>query len=451
MIKTFYRIVPCDETEASLMVSNNFWEKHLDKNAKSINVRAGQRKQNAKVKASSGLDANTLKISRNVLEHLSIPLDLSYQISIQDDCMNIGPVIGLLASSKDSGLTESKLKRLLSHASCYEKFNGLTCVFSWEGIDFNNKAIKGYYFKKDEGSKCGFWKKGTMPIPDVVYNRTLLPNLKIQKLKRIVNNKLFNSLRLDKLSFWNMAGKSKLVSGSIPVTKLLSSMEDLDEMLEKHERVYLKPVSGSLAKGLIRVHKSEGNYCFQINDNPYPVAIRSGEAAFNYFNRIKQGQQYVVQQAVNSIKFENRYVDFRVIMQKDETLKWQCVKIVAKIGKENGICSNFKDGGYALTFEEAFVKVLGMADEEIHDMKMKLIDACNNACRMLDETGENFADIGIDAAIDDELNIWILEVNTRHDHKMVLSLKDKKSFQEVRSNPIKHAVALSGFNIQEHM
>ena len=218
-------------------------------------------------------------------------------------------------------------------------------------------------------------------------------------------------------------------------------------MLEKYDYVYLKPVSSLLAMGLIRVHKSEGNYCFQINDNPYPVAVNSGETAFNYFNRIKHNQQYLIQQGINSIKFESRYIDFRAIMQKNETLEWNCTKIVAKVGKQNGICSNFKEDGYVLTFEEVFVKVLKLEDKEIYSTKNKLINICNNLCKMLDETGENFGDIGIDAAIDDKLNIWILEANTRHDHKIILSLNDEKSFHEIKSNHIRYAIVLSGFNI----
>lgn len=443
----FYRIVSCHETEESLIVSKDFGKKYLDENIKSINICAGQRKQNIKVQISSNLDANTLKISKKILEYLLIPLDFFYQISIQDDRMNIGPIIGLLITKKNCDLTKYKLKRLLLYTLYYEKFNGLICVFSWEGIDFKSKVIKGYYFKYDNSTKSGFWKKGTIPFPDVVYNRTLLPKLKIQKLKEIVNNKLFNSLQLNKLDFWNIAEKSNLVSNNIPDTKLLSSIEDLDEMLEKYDYVYLKPVSSSLARGLIRVHKSEGNYCFQINDNPYQVVVSSGKTAFNYFNRIKHNQQYLVQQGINSIKFENRYIDFRVIMQKNETLEWKCTNIVAKVGRQNGICSNFMEEGYVLTFEEVFTTVLKLEDKEICNIKNKLINICNNVCKMLDETDENFGDIGIDAAIDDKLNIWILETNTRHDHKIILSLKDKKSFYELKSNPIKYAVALSGFTI----
>lgn len=443
----FYRIVSCDETEESLIVSEDFRGKYLDKNIRSINICAGQRKQNVKVQISLNIDANTLKISKKILEYLLIPLDVFYQIIIQDNCINIGPIIGLLITKKNCDFTKYRLKRLLLYTLYYEKFNGLICIFSWEGIDFKSKVIKGYYFKYDNSTESGFWKKGTIPLSDVIYNRTLVSRLKIQKLKEIVNNKLFNSLHINKLEFWNMAKKSKLVSNNIPDTKLLSSIEDLDIMLEKYDYVYLKPVSSSLARGIIRVHKSEGNYCFQVNDNPYPVVISSGETAFNYFNRIKHKQQYLVQRGINSIKFENRYIDFRIIMQKNETLEWKCTKIVAKIGKQNGICSNFMEDGYALTFEEVFIKVLKLGDKEIYNIKNKLINLCNNLCKMLDETGENFGDIGIDAAIDDKLNIWILEANTRHDHKIVLSLNDKQSFREIKSNTIKYAVALSSFSI----
>ncbi|WDU83110.1 hypothetical protein PWK10_17370 [Caloramator sp. Dgby_cultured_2] len=61
---------------------------------------------------------------------------------------------------------------------------------------------------------------------------------------------------------------------------------------------------------------------------------------------------YLIQRAVKPIKDENRCSDIRVIMQKDDTLKWKLVSMIVYLGKRDGICSNYQRYGYTLKFEE---------------------------------------------------------------------------------------------------
>ena len=66
---------------------------------------------------------------------------------------------------------------------------------------------------------------------------------------------------------------------------------------------------------------------------------------------------------------------------------------------------------------------------------------------MLDLRKGNYGDLGFDVMIDEQLKIWILEVNKRHYHSVPLWINDVQTYYEVKAKPIKYATALAGFEV----
>jgi hypothetical protein len=447
-INMFYRILLDSKQKGNIYISYDFNSIYTQDNTTSVNITAGSKTIKVNLVLVSELGKDEIKISKDVLNYLSIPSNLLYQIKTDKENIIIGPVIGLLMAKENSKLTEKKLGSQLIYTELYESFKGLLYVFSWESIDFKQSLIEGYYYESNYDHSEGCWKKGIFPFPNAIYNRILLSKVKAIKLKEAVGNKIFNSFRFNKLDFFNMSTNCEKARKHLPETRLFISMDDVDEMLQGYTSIYLKPINGTLAKGLIKVSKEADNYLFRINENPNAVVIGDKKIAMNYFNRIKYEQQYLVQQGINTLNFEGRHTDFRVIMQKSENMQWECTAIVARLGKEEGICSNFVDSGYVLGFEEVFSRFSELSVEDILAKKNEVVNVCKETCEMLDNTGENYGDFGIDVAIDKGYNIWIIEVNSRHAHNIVIPLKDEKLFYEIKRNPIKYAIALSGFNIE---
>jgi hypothetical protein len=443
----FYKILSHSSHQENIYISHDFNRKYAQDNTTSINIKAGSKTIKVNLVLVSDLSKDEVKISVDVLKYLSIPSNRLYQIKTDKENIIIGPVIGLLMAKETSKLTEKKLDSQLIYTELYESFKGLLYVFSFEGIDFKRSLIEGYYYETNYEDSKGYWRRGVFPFPNAIYNRILLSNFKAKKLKEAVGNKVFNSFRFNKLDFFNMSTNCEKVRKHIPETRLFSSMEDIDEMLQSYNSIYLKPINGTLAKGLIKVSKAGENYLFRINENPDAVEISDKKIAINYFNRIKYDKQYLIQQGINTLNFEGRHTDFRIIIQKNENMKWKCTAIVARLGKEEGICSNFVDSGYVLSFEEVFSRFSELNNEDILAKKNEVIKICTETCEMIDDTGENYGDFGIDVAIDKDYDVWIIEVNSRHAHNIVIPLNDEKLFYEVKRNPIKYAVALSGFNI----
>jgi hypothetical protein len=155
----------------------------------------------------------------------------------------------------------------------------------------------------------------------------------------------------------------------------------------------------------------------------------------------------LVQQAIHSLKFQSRNTHLRVIMQKNETMRWNCIGIISYMGKVGGICTIYPDGWYGLSFGKFIKKFIPKDDQSISKIEQKVIDVCYKTCKMLDSTGGNYGDVGIDVIVDEDFRIWILEVNKRHNQRTPLAINNVQMFNNVKINPIKYAVALSGFKI----
>jgi hypothetical protein len=411
-----------------------------------VTLNAGMKKLEAQVMVSDIYSDNTLYISGNILETLLLPEDIFYQFVVEGTDIHLGPVIGLLWGKETSRLTSWRLYKALEHTSLYQNMKGLLCLFSWDKIDFQGRSIEGYYYKPGEAEIEGNWIKAILPLPDIIFRRGEIGRPEEKLLKHLTNNKFFNSFYFNKLTFWEISSSSEIISPFIPETRLLASIEDLDFMLTDHRAVYLKKRSGNKASGLIRVTK-DSCYSFQNNDNLYPLEIENRADAGRYIKRLIAIRPYLVQQAVSSLKLDGRVIDFRIVMQKDESLSWKCTAIFSKVGRIEGICSNFTENGYTLTFEEALAKTTPLNEEEIMGKKLQLEEVCMKICMELDRTGENFGDVAIDAAIDQELKIWILEGNKEHDYNILLYVYSREKYIEIKSNPLRYAIGLSRFSL----
>lgn len=442
----YYKILSNKDTLDEITLSKHFFDKSDFLDNEFVTIHAGMKNKPAKVRAARDRDDKIVSISENVLTQLQLPTDILYQFTIEGKAIHIGPIIGLLFAKEKHKLTDSKLNISLEHTSIYPRISGVLGVFSLEGIDFDNLTVQGYYYKPGENGDDGYWRKGCFPLPDIIFRRCTIDRIQEIELKQVTNNKMFNSYYFDKWTFWNIASKSDIIKPYIPDTCLLKSLDDLDFMLKKHKTVYLKQKYGSRANGLVKVTKGKC-YSFLTNENPYPVEIESKAGAVNYIKILINKNSYIIQQAVNSLKLESRTMDFRLIMQKDENLSWKCNAIISKIGKINGICSNFTENGYALKFGEALLKATSLSKKEIKEKRLQLIDVCIKVCKELDGIGENFGDVAIDIALDNDLNIWVLEVNKEPTYNVLLSAYSNKKYINVKANPIRYAMGFTKFKI----
>lgn len=445
----FYKIIKHEYDTGKLYVPSKLHTTLLGGEMHWTVIHAGLREKRVSVVASPELSDNELGITADVLDALSIPLDISYQLRIEKNHIRIGPVLGLLLAQSRRFFTERTLEKISDYALRYEEIHGLLYVFSMDGINFENNTVGGLYYSPGTSKSGPTWNEGIFPIPDSIFRRVALPIGILRKLKELTGNRIFNSFYFNKLDFWNIVSKNNSVKDNIPDTRVYKSFRDIEQMLDIYESLYIKPVSGTLGNGLVKIVKTKEGYSFQGKYDQYPTIINSREKAIEYVNQIISDYRYLVQQDIQLLRYKGCFIDFRVNMQKDYTMKWNCTGIIGCIGIQGGIHSNYTEDGEYLPFEDFLVNELALGNVRASRKKDEIIELCKKVCQVLDETGENYGDLGIDVGLDQSLKPWIFEANKTQFYSLPLMLNDFEAYYAARTNPVKYAAALSGFNVQK--
>jgi hypothetical protein len=445
----FFNIYPDTNSWGKIFLSRNFQLDSSIYKMKSINIKAGNSQSTAHIETSLETKENVLIISQDIIENLSIPTDIPYQLYFKEGTIYIGPIIGLLLAKKNKLLTKKLFNKFNKYALKYSDHKGLLYIFSADSIDFNKNTIQGFYFDPSIPKGNIPWKKGNFPFPSAIYRRVPLSKSIQNALINITDGKMFNSHYFDKWDFNCIASSHKDIGKYIPFTKNLSSIDDIEDALSQFDSVYIKPISGSMGHGIKIVSKDEDGYFFQARYDEKSIKFSSKQEASGYVKGLISKRKYIVQQSINSLKFQDRHTHIRVIMQKDESLEWKCTGIIAYMGKAGGICTIYPSGWYGLTFEKYLKKFIQNDPEKIVKKKQEVIDACIKTCNMLDSNEGNFGDLGIDVIIDENLRIWILEVNKTQNQRTPLSINNIKMFNDLKTNPIRYAIGLSGFKVNK--
>lgn len=405
---------------------------------------AGQLTTFADIFEDRDLKSGKISVSADVMQRLHLPAGIEYQVISGREGIRFGPVIGLLLARARTQLIGRKPDGLLDYTLIYPQIRGLLYVFSIDGIDCKKKMVNGFYYAGGLNGKNRMWEERMLPLPDSIFQRIVMPDQVRLSLKEITSNRLFNSRYFDKWEFWKIVSRVESISRNIPHTALLSGIDDLDGMLSNYGEVYLKPLNGTLSRGLYKVSKIKAGYLFDVEHGGERVPIGSRDKAEAFLKKLIGNRRYVVQQSIEPLMIDGRHMDFRVIMQKDHTKRWNCTGIIACIGVRGSICSNW---GYELTFETVLTKHFGLSQQELFKKRQQIVEICSGVSEALEGGGENYGDLGIDVVLDRKFNVWVLEANKRHYHTVPLWIEDMQMFYNVKANPVKYASALAGFDV----
>jgi hypothetical protein len=210
-----------------------------------IKLRAGSRSTMATVMQPRQFSLKPGFICTNspAARELLIPQN-SYKGYLEQDCLGIGPIVGILTIANALGNRYSypggKKARMFKEMSSYALERGvLVYYFSPYGVNERNQVIKGYYL--DDKKK---WTTALFPYPDIVYNRILSRNTESQAIvKRILSSfhrnpdmYVFNSRFLNKWEVYEAISKYPEAISMVPESAKYSR-ENLRNMLKKHREV----------------------------------------------------------------------------------------------------------------------------------------------------------------------------------------------------------------------
>ncbi|MFS0837092.1 YheC/YheD family protein [Paenibacillus sp. 1P03SA] len=290
--------------------------------------------------------------------------------------------------------------------------------FSVDGIKPGSSQINGWHYAS------GGWKKGTFPMPSVIYNRLtsrILENRpKVQQFfrdaKASYGAKVFNEKYLNKTEVFQALKDDGACKTFLPESYLFKNYAMLQSMCKKHATVFLKPVLGSLGKGILRITSlGGGSYSCEIptlngtSRKVYPSLLK----LFNAQAGKLKTSRYQIQQGLQLVQAGGRPVDFRALVQKDQRGEWAITSVVARIAGANHFVSNLARGGSLSTVMEA------LARTSLPSAEHKKISAQIRKAALAVAEGIQthipalFGELGVDLAVDTGGRVWLLEVNSK--------------------------------------
>lgn len=365
------------------------------------------------------------------------------------------PVIGILTTNK---LRSGRIKpygvqgELSFLSRMGRRVPGQVYVFHPWDIDWKNNRFSGYQFHAEEDG-YGRWEKYQMPPPDVVYDQIynrVAERRYLQdrtRLKKITNGRYFNPCYLSKHAVHENLHKIPEIRSHLPAAKILKKSEDLRPMLVSFSCLYIKPVTGSLGHGIIRVTRESGRFVLKTRGGRVSYALSINEV----YRKIKAftGKKVcLAQQGINLITYEGGVVDIRTLMQKNGQGAWTVTKIYARVGRKGNITSNLASGGTPHALNQVFAgyfekKRIGEIKQQIRELSIKV-------CEAVEETsGHIFGEMGVDLGVDKSGNIWIIEVNSKP-RRTVEGKGSRKLITLSFTKPLRYAHYLAVEGVTQH-
>lgn len=351
--------------------------------------------------------------------HAGAKLNLTYRPGIQT--IHLGPLLGVIVSrafpdqpEKPFGNITAFCRELTEAARTQGVF---VFFFPPNGIGDSISTVEGWTYARG-------WKKGTFPAPDVLHNRLTTRRLEnhstvqqfFKETKTKYGTHVFNEKYLDKTEVFAALKKEAAVQRYLPESHAYLGFESLRSMAEKYRTVFLKPIRGSLGKGIIRVAKSSagGFMCHYSELNgTRKVAYPSITKVYAALSSRLRSQKFQIQQGLDIASVGGRPVDFRALVQKGNNGTWEITSIVGRIAGANHFVSNLAKGGTICTMKDAVLRSnipSGKRSAAVKELKHASLAVAKGI-----ETSipAHFGELGVDLAVDRSGRVWLLEVNSK--------------------------------------
>jgi YheC/D like ATP-grasp len=274
--------------------------------------------------------------------------------------------------------------------------------------------LKGY--KRTEDG----WILMTVPPPSIIHNR--IHSRKIERTKdfKLLNSNLenqhipfFNARFLNKLEVFSALIDSSYLKAYVPFTEECLTALQLENFIQKYNSVFIKPIHGSQGRNIFKITKVNEQFRLQNSQNSEVDAhFQTIPQLFRSIKPHLKKRTYLIQEGLPLILKDERLVDFRFLCHKNKSNKWEVTSMVARVGHPTQFVSNLARGGDLQKIDEFLGHYLPKK-ERIHFKKL-LTELAIECCKCIDISFDGlFAEFGVDLAIDEQFNPWVIELNSK--------------------------------------
>lgn len=228
--------------------------------------------------------------------------------------------------------------------------------------------------------------------------------------------------RSDKLLKTSILKGNEYIRSHIPPTSYMTKASLL-RMITRYGMVYIKPKNGSLGRGVIRITKNGTRYTSHAGTNV--MRYSSFNSLYASIVRRTKGERYIVQKGIHSLRYRGRVYDFRVVVQQSPRGSFEITGIAARISQGGRVVSNGGGGGAVGTVDSLLTShQRSIAMPRIRQLSLAVM-------HQVKKYWPSQKEIGLDIALDYNLKPWILEFNTRPDHRMFVLVGDRAALARI--------------------
>lgn len=210
------------------------------------------------------------------------------------------------------------------------------------------------------------------------------------------------------------------------------SRERLQEMLEQHGVVYIKPEKGYGGKGIIRAEQLNGTTvtykCHRKKDIQQYETFNELSDAIEGHLKTHSGP-FLIQKGIHMLRYKGVPFDLRVMVQISPSGKWEATGVIGRTAHPESAVTNVKSGGKPVPAETLLARHMSKEKRQFIRSIKKLGVRCAN---QLQTKYPNLKEIGVDIAVDSDHHPWILEVNTLPAIYGFKILKDKSIYEKIK-------------------
>lgn len=363
------------------------------------------------------IEKNYLFVSEQLLSSLPLPLKEQPFLSHFDPKkkkLYLGPIIAVVTEFQEDENGKPNFRSI--HTFCEELQRtsqiGGGYFYIFQLKDFSKEEIVGWYYENNG------WKKGKLLLPNVIYNRIHSRRVEASPLFEQFKHQIafagipvFNEQFLSKWEVHKVLFNESHLHPYLPNTELFSK-EEFPTFLRQSGGVFIKPVSGSQGRNIMKAtllpnHKisvenstSGWNKEFQI------------EPFFQWFQTRYPLSTFIIQEAIPLLTYDNRSLDFRILCHKDYQNQWSVTSAVARVSAPQLFVSNLARGGELLKPLQALREAFDQQNSQVLLQLMKEISL--EAAQTISQSQPGLiAELGIDIGIDQKGKPWIIEVNSK--------------------------------------
>lgn len=280
------------------------------------------------------------------------------------------------------------------------------------------QGVRGYVYDHRRRR----WHQVEIGWPDIVYNRVPRRSIEarpdvqeaLQRLQR-EGVPVFNPGFLNKWTIYQVLSRDPKTAGHVPPTRPLRSVDDVRRGLKEWGAVYLKPVGGSLGRGIIFLLRRADGYVYHaFLHRRYRKGWRS---RWRELRRLLveavDGRRYIIQAAIRRPHYKGRPFDVRCLLQKPGSHGWRVVGAAARVAAPGRVLTHVPRGGERCEIRRALEAAFG--DEVAVERILARLDrVAVDAAKAIDQHHRGlFAELSVDLTLDRQGRPWVLECNAK--------------------------------------